>query len=117
MRNVGDEVLAHLLQAFQIGDVVEDGDHAAAGGHGQRRGLRFESAGGVGGEMEAELAGLAGGAHGSNHFVKRRIANQLEQAKAFVAAAAESGGAEQSLVAEGHFQIGIDGQHSFGHAG
>src|SRR6185437_9362013 len=104
MRNVSDEVLADLLQSLQIRNVVENGNHAAAGGHGERRGLRLESAGNVGEKMEAQLGRLAGGAHGSNQFVKRGITDQLQQAKALIAAAAKSDGGQECLIAERHFQ-------------
>ncbi len=48
MRHIGDEILAHLLQTFQIGDVVEDRDRAGTGRGFERSGVRLKRAG-VGG--------------------------------------------------------------------
>src|SRR5579872_4144563 len=117
MRNVSHEILANLLETLQIGDVVENGDDAAAGRHGELGRLYFESAGSVGKQMKAQLARFASGTHGLNQFIKKRLANDLQQAHSLIAVSAESGRAEESLVAEGHLQFRVDGQYSLGHAG
>ncbi len=116
VRDVGNEILADLFQTLQIRNVVEDGNHSAAGGHGDRRRLHLEGARRVGGKMKPQLAGFAGGQHRADAFVERGIAHQLQQTKTLVAFAAESDGAQQSLVAERHFKVRIDCQNAFGHS-
>jgi len=48
--------------------------------------------------------------------VQRGIARQLEQRQTFEALSPKPDGAKKRLIAKRHSQIGVDGEHAFGHA-
>src|ERR1700694_5525538 len=66
--------------------------------------------------MEAKFARLALGHHAADELMQRGIARQLEQRQPLEALSPEPDGPKKSLIAKRHSQIGIDGEHAFGHA-
>ena len=80
--DVGHKVLAHALQALEVGDIVQDGQGARAGRRLERRGLNLKRTALGGGEREALLERLPTGQYFGQHLDQPGIAHQLDERQA-----------------------------------